>query len=116
MEQALLAYGLLKETVPAIIIHHKNMNAMVHSLDSDLSFLDIVAGIRPRNTLAPNIVIICLDYLLQISIDQIKENGFILKKTRNRQYSIETMTDADNVDDLALLANVPAKAESLQHC
>ena len=38
-------------------------------------------------------------------IDQIKENGFTLKKARSRQYSAETITDADYADDLALLLN-----------
>ena len=51
-----------------------------------------------------------------MSIDLIKENGFTLKKkARNRWYSAETMTDADYVDDLALLTNTPAQAESLMH-
>ena len=37
------------------------------------------------------------------------------KKTRSRGYSAETMTDADNADDLALLTNTPAQVESLLH-
>ena len=57
--------------------------------------------------------ILCLDYILWISIHLIKENGFTLKKTRSRQYLAETMTDADYADDLALLANTSAKVKSL---
>ena len=44
-----------------------------------------------------------------------KENGFTLKKARSRRYPAQTITDADYVDDLALLANTPAQAESLLH-
>ena len=51
-----------------------------------------------------------------MSIDIIKENGFTLKKARSRQYSEETKIDADNVDDIALLANTLTQAECLQHC
>ena len=44
-----------------------------------------------------------------------KENDFILKKSRNRWYSRQTITDADYTDDIALLANTPTQTESLMH-
>ena len=44
-----------------------------------------------------------------------KENGFKLTKERNRRYLTLTITDADYTDDIALLANTPAKAETLLH-
>ena len=44
-----------------------------------------------------------------------KENGFTLKKARSRRYLAETITDADNTDDIALLANTPTQSESLLH-
>ena len=37
------------------------------------------------------------------------------KKARVSWYSVETMTDADYRDDLELLANTQAQAESLLH-
>ena len=42
-----------------------------------------------------------------------KEKGFTLKIVRSRQYLAQTISDSDNVDDIALLANTPAQAESL---
>ena len=42
-----------------------------------------------------------------------KENGFTLKKARNRQYLTETIMDTDYADDIALLANSPTQAKSL---
>ena len=46
-----------------------------------------------------------LDYILRTSINLIK-NGFTLnKRTKSKLYPAETMTDADNACDLALLAN-----------
>ena len=44
-----------------------------------------------------------------------KENGFTLAKERSRWYSVQTITDADYADDITLLANTPAQAESLLH-
>ena len=68
-----------------------------------------------RNTLAPYMFVICLDYIIQTLIDLIKENGFTLKKkkARSRRYPAEIMTGTDYADDLALLANIPTQAESL---
>ena len=51
--------------------------------------------------------IICLDYVSQTSIDTIKE-----KTARNRRHPTEITIFTDYADDLALLANAPAKAES----
>ena len=44
-----------------------------------------------------------------------KEKGFTLAKARNRRYPARTITDGDYADDIALLANTPALAESLLH-
>ena len=50
--------------------------------------------------------------MLRTSIDKIKENGFKLTKKRSRRYPAETITYAD---DIAILANTPAQAETLLH-
>ena len=65
------------------------------------------------DTLAPYLFIIYLDYALRTSIDLMKENGFKLAKERSRRYPAHIITDADCADDIALLANTPAQAESL---
>ena len=44
-----------------------------------------------------------------------KENSFNLEKARRRRFPVETITDADYADDIALLANTPTQAESLLH-
>ena len=88
---------------------------MVCSSDGDTDFFDIVACILQGDTLAPYLLIICLDYILQTSIDLMKENGFTLAKARNSRYPAQTITDADYAEDTVLLANTPAQAESLLH-
>ena len=49
------------------------------------------------------------------SIDLMKENGFTLKKARNRRDPTQTIIDADYVDDIVQLANAPTQAEFLLH-
>ena len=115
MEQILLAYGLPKETVAAIMILYRNTKVKVRSQDGDTEYFDIVAGVLQGDTLAPYLFIICLDYVLRTSIDKIRENGFELTKRRSKRYPAKTITDADHADDLALLANTPNQAETLLH-
>ena len=89
--------------------------SLVRSPDGDTEYFDIVAGVLQGDTLVPYLFIICLHYVLRTSIDNICENGFVLTKKRSRKYPAKTISDADNADDIALLANTPNKAETLLH-
>ena len=95
MELILLAYGLPKETVAAIMILYKNTKVKVRSPDGNTKYFDIVEGV--------------------LQGDKIRENGFELTKKRSKRYPAKTITDADYADDLALLANTPNQAETLLH-
>ena len=112
MEQIILAYGLPKETIAAKTILYKNTKVKVRSPYGDTEYFDIVAGVLQRDTLAPCLFIICLDYVLRTSIDKITENGFEQTKKRSRRYPAKTINDAD---DIAILANTPNQAETLLH-
>ena len=99
----LLAYGVPKEIVTAIMILDRNTKVKVGSLDGDTEYFDIVAGVLQGDTLAPYLFIICcLDYMLRTSIDKIKENSFKLTKNRSRGYPAKTITDADYANDIAI--------------
>ena len=98
MGQILLAYGLPKETVAAIMILYRNTKVKVRSPYGDTDYFDIVAGVLKGDTLAPYIFIICQDYVLRTFIDKIKENGFKLTKKRSRRYPAKTISDADDSD------------------
>ena len=78
-------------------------------------YFDIVTVVLQRDTLATYLFIICQDCVLRTSIDLMKENSFKLAKERSRSYPAQTITEADYVEDIALLANTPAQAESLLH-
>ena len=60
-------------------------------------------------TLAPYLLIICLDYALRTSIDFMKEAG----KGKKRKIPRTKITDVDDADDITLPANTPTQAESL---
>ena len=115
MEQILQAYGQPKKTVAAITILYRNTKEKVRSPDGDTEYFDIVAEVLQGDTLAPYRFIICLDYVLRTSMDEIRENGFELTKKRSRRYPAKTITDADFADDIAILANTPNQAETLLH-
>ena len=101
MEQILLAYGLPKETVAAIMILYRNTKVKVRSPDGDTEYFDIVAGVLQGDTLAPYLYIICLDYVLRTSIDKIRENVFELTNRRSKRYPAKTITDADYANEVA---------------
>ena len=115
MEQILLAYSLPKETVTAKMTLYRNRKVKVCSPDGDTDYLDIVAGVLQGDTLAPYLFTICLDYVLRTSIDKMKNNSFKLTKERSRRYPAHIITDMEYDDDIALLANTPAQAETLLH-
>ena len=59
------------------------------------------------DTLASYLFIICLDYVLRMSIDLMKENNFKVAKKRSRRYLAKTIMDANYANDIALLVNTP---------
>ena len=94
---------------------YKNTKVKVCSPDGDTDYFDIVASVLQGDTLALYLFIIGRDYVLRTCIDIMKENGFKRAKERSRRYPTQTITDADYADDIALLANTPAQAESQLH-
>ena len=115
MEQILLPQGIPKETVTAIMMLYENTKVKIRSLDGDTDHFDIVAGVLQGDTLAPCLFIICQDYVHRTSINKMRDNGFELTKEISRRYPAHKITDADNADDIALLANTPAQTKTLLH-
>ena len=116
MEQILLPYSLPKEAVAAIMMLYRTQKLKSgHRTDGHTDYLDIVADVLQGNALAPYLFIISLDYVIRTSIDLMKEEGFKPAKERSRRYSVQTITDSDNADDIVLQANTPAQAEYQVH-
>ena len=76
----------------------------------ETNFFAIVAGVLTGKIFTPYLFI---DYIRRTLIHLMKENGFTLKKARSRRYPAQTITNADNADDIALLINTPIQVESL---
>ena len=53
MEQILLAYGLPKKTVAAIMMLYRNTKVKVHFPDGDIDYFNIVVGVQQGDTLVP---------------------------------------------------------------
>ena len=94
---------------------YRNTKVKVRSPDGDTDYFNILVGVLQEDTLAPYLFIIFRDYMLKTSIDKMKENSFKLIKERSRSYPAQTITDADYADDIVLLANTPAQAETQLH-
>ena len=91
------------------------MKVKVRSPDGENDYFDIVAGVLQGHTLARYLFLTCLDYMLRMSIDKMKDNGFKLIKERSRRYPTLTIMDVDNADDIAFLANTLTQAKTLLH-
>ena len=87
------------------MMFYRNTKVNVHFPDGNTDYFNIVAPVLQGDTLDPYFFIICLDYMLWSSIDKIRENSFKLTKERSRKYPVETITDADNANDIALPVN-----------
>ena len=99
MEQIPLAYALPKETGAAMTILYRNTKVKVRSPDGETEYFDIVAEVLQGDTLAPYLFIICLDYVLKTSIDEIRENGFEQTKKISWSFPAKTISTADYGDD-----------------
>ena len=110
-----LKFVIIVDYVSAYIYICKCTRTFTLVYVGDTEYFDIVAGVLQGDTLALYLFIICLDYVLRTSIDKIRENSFELTKKRSRRYPATTITDADYADDIAILANTPDQAETLQH-
>ena len=87
MELILLAYGLPKEFVTAVMMPYKNTKADVRLRDSDNDLFHIVAGLLQGDTLAL--------FLFITFIDLMKENHSTRRKARSERYPAKTIIEAD---------------------
>ena len=81
----------------------------------ETEFFDNLTGVLQGDTLAPFLFVICLDYVLRISVDKCNEYGLTLELARSRRFHTKKITDADYADDLALLSDNSYNAQKLLH-
>ena len=94
-------------------MQYKNTKVKVRSQNGD-RFLWHCCRCAQGDTLAPYLFIICLDYMLWMSADLMKENSFMLAMARTRRYPTQMIMGAA-YDDIMLLANTHTQAQALLH-
>ena len=114
MEKILLAYGIPKEIVTAIMILTGTPNQWSNP-QMETQFFDILAGVLQGDTLAPFLFVICLGYVLRSSVDKYNEYGLTLELARSRRFPTKKITGAGYADDLALLSDNSYNAQKLLH-
>ena len=87
-------------------------DSAVHRFNHYTTRTLLVLGMLQGDTLATYLFIICLNNVLRVSLDKMKENGFKLTKERSKRYLVQIITDANYADDIALLSYTPTQAEA----
>ena len=76
------------------MVLYRNTKSFVSFPDGETEFLDILAEVLQGDTLTSFLFIICLDYVLTISVDKCNEYGRTLELERSRRFSTKKITDA----------------------
>ena len=113
MFEILELYGIPPEIISAIKVLYSNTKSTILTPDGETEHFDILAGILQGDTLAPFLFIIVIDYVMRVSVDTIKEKGFLYQPRKSSRYPALHITDADFADDIALLADNLPNAQAL---
>ena len=76
------------------MVLYRNTKSFVSFPDGETEFLDILAEVLQGDTLTSFLFIICLDYVLTISVDKCNEYGRTLELERSRRFCTKKITDA----------------------
>ena len=109
MFETLELYGIPNEITAAIKVMYTDPSSTILTTDGETPSFPILAGILQRDTLAPFLFIIVVDYVMRISVDTMSENGYQLRPKRSSRYPAEFLTDTYFADDIALIS------QSLEH-
>lgn len=78
--EIMLVYGILQETVSAIMMLYKNTHLLVWSPNGDTKIFNVIVGVLQGDMFAPFLFIVCLDYTLRTSDLNTPIWGSLLKK------------------------------------
>ena len=108
----LTSYGIPQPIVRLIERMYENTIARVMTDDGLTEAFLILAGVMQGDTLAPYLFIIVIDYIMTTTLHG-KDMGFTLQPRRSRRHPAVKICDVDFADDLALVTNTAAEAQSL---
>ena len=115
MAEILKAYGIHENIMNVIMITYKESKSIVRSDDGDTEFINITGIVLQGDTLVPFLFIICLDYVLKMSLDRDNVLGFTLSEKKSKRYPAIKMTDVDYAEDLAIVTDKTSEATILLH-
>ena len=93
-----------------IMMQYENPKVKVRLPDGDTDFFDIVSGVQKGDTIAQHLSIICRDYVLQRSIDLMKENDFTLVKAI--RYFTQFISDTNYGENRARFSQIHQHKQS----
>ena len=103
MIKILKAYGIPEELVTAINIMYEDTTAKVITPDGET--FNILAGVLQRDTLAPYLFGIVIDYVMRTALQGREDKlGFQLRKRKIRRVPPITVTYIEYADDIALVS------------
>ena len=113
MLKILQAYGVPPQLLQAIELMYADTRAKVRTPDGDTEEFSIKAGVLQRDTLAPFLFIIMLDYALRKATDDHEHLGFTITPRKSRRTKAVTLTDLDFADDIGLISDQISQAQEL---
>ena len=106
-------YGIPTKIIDAIKVLYTNTESTILTPDGETEPFSILSGILQGDTLAPFLFIIVVDYILRMSVDKNHTKGYELKPRLGSRHPAIHLTDADFADDIALVSQSLANAQSL---
>ena len=97
------------------MILYKNSKSLVRCPNGHTEFFHILAGVLQGDILVPFLFVICLDYVLRISVDKCNDYGLTLEQARSRRFPTKKITDVDYAENLALLSDNSYNVQKLLH-
>ena len=116
MFEILGLYGITTKIINAIKVLYTDTISSILKSDGETEPFSILSGILQGDTLVPFLFIILVDYVLRMSVDKIHNKGYELKPQQSSRHPAGHLTDADFADDIALISQFLANAQSLLRC
>ena len=110
MLDILALYGISEQIIKAILVLYSNTTSTIYNPDEETQAIDIKAGILQGDTF---LFILVVDYILRVSVDQNTDKGLKIQPRRSSRHPARHLTDADFVDDLALISATLVNAQAL---
>ena len=111
--QILASYGIPATIIRAIKAAYIHTTAQVITEDGNSNCFKIEAGVLQGDTLAPNLFIIMIDYIMRTSTNESNHLGLTISERQSRRYPAIKLTDTDFADDIALFSDSIEEAQSL---